>query len=69
MTLTQLVALGFDASSSDGTGHASVSCSRCAAVVINDTPCHEHGCPNLMHECNGCDAIIPARQRYCEECA
>jgi hypothetical protein len=43
-------------------------CSQCEALVINGVACHETGCPNMTHECTGCNAIIPARQRYCEDC-
>lgn len=45
-----------------------ISCDQCAAVVINNIPCHEHGCPNAMHECNGCNELIPMRQKYCPDC-
>jgi len=27
-------------------GYCVVQCSQCQAVVINNTPCHEEGCPN-----------------------
>lgn len=43
-------------------------CSQCEVLVINNTPCHETGCPNARHECRGCDALIPVRQKYCEDC-
>jgi hypothetical protein len=45
-----------------------VRCTGCEALVINGTPTHEHGCPNAVHECKGCNALIPMNQRYCEEC-
>lgn len=70
MKLETLEALGFDlscANTSDST--LSVRCSRCDALVINGVPTHEHGCPNAMHECAGCNEIIPMRQRYCADCA
>jgi len=44
-------------------------CSRCQALVINGRPSHETGCSNAVHECRGCNALIPANQRYCEDCA
>jgi hypothetical protein len=71
MTLEQLEALGFDQSTPAkvGSGYLSVKCSRCVALVVNDTPIHERGCPNEMHECAGCNIIIiPARQKYCQDC-
>jgi hypothetical protein len=49
--------------------YPSVSCDACAALVINGVPCHETGCPNAMHECNGCNALIPIRRRYCDDCS
>jgi hypothetical protein len=45
-----------------------VGCSQCEALVINGVPTHEHGCPNATHECKGCNAIVPHRQTYCEDC-
>ena len=50
------------------TSNYRIRCSQCAAVVINDIPAHEIGCPNNSHECNGCNSHIPVRQRYCEDC-
>ena len=54
---------GFDVSP-DG----DVSCTQCEALVINGVPCHETGCPNMKRECAGCNAIIPARLKYCADC-
>lgn len=78
MTLEELEALGFDRSASDGEGAISVRCSCCAALVINGVPCHETGCPNMVHtyhcfEC-GCDVLMQGRPRpltnlLCEDCA
>lgn len=51
------------------TGGYRVRCSACEALVINDVACHETGCPNATHECEGCNELIPRRQRYCDECA
>jgi hypothetical protein len=68
-TLDTLLAQGFDNSTHDGRKQWRVCCSQCAALVINGVPAHEHGCPNRTHACKGCDARIPARQRYCEDCA
>ena len=67
--LDRLVRLGFDRSAiNEEDGTIRVSCSQCAALVINDTACHETGCPNRMHECHGCPEIIPIRQRWCSDC-
>jgi hypothetical protein len=70
-TLETLHGLGFDASSNTFGRPTlfSVACSSCQATVINGVPCHETGCQNEMHECRGCNTLIPARQRYCEDCA
>lgn len=70
----RIVELGFDKSSipararRDGTRPIRVACSRCESLVINGMATHEHGCPNATAECRGCDAVIPIRQRYCQEC-
>lgn len=45
-----------------------VRCENCDALVINGTPAHETGCPSAMHECAGCNEVIPQRHRYCESC-
>ena len=68
MRLADLHAMGFDESVKSGR-YFDLKCSCCNAVAVNGYPIHENGCPNDMHECNGCNALIPARQRYCEECA
>jgi len=68
-SLAELRAYGFDESTHiPFTKQYQVRCSRCSSSVINGHPIHERGCPNDMHECRGCNAIIPARQRYCEDC-
>lgn len=70
--LDQLKAQGFDRSvraGRIGRESYSVACSQCEAAVINGLPCHETGCQAATHACTGCDAQIPARQRYCLECA
>lgn len=67
--LAQLRALGFDqAHHIPFTKQYRVRCSACEALCINGVPCHETGCDRAMHECNGCNEIIPARQRYCGPC-
>lgn len=68
--LNDLHARGFDASAHTfgRSNLISVACSQCQALVINGTPTHERGCPNAMHECDGCDALVPANVRYCEDC-
>lgn len=66
---------GFDRSAYIGKAQAGerravrVSCSQCQALGINGVACHETGCPNAKHDCKGCDTLIPARQKYCEDCA
>jgi hypothetical protein len=44
------------------------SCDQCAALSINGVPTHETGCPNARHECAGCNALVPVRVKYCEDC-
>ena len=66
-TLAVLQARGFDRSYRSGK-YVEVQCSQCEAIVINGVPCHESSCPNEVHECHGCNTLIPARQRYCAEC-
>jgi hypothetical protein len=72
MMLDHLHALGFDLSQSFGKRwnmkSIAVRCSCCEALVINGVPCHETGCSNAVHECAGCNALVPMRIRYCEEC-
>lgn len=46
----------------------SIACDSCASVVINNIPCHERGCPNATHECNGCNERIPVSRKYCNDC-
>jgi hypothetical protein len=67
MNLNQLKALGFD-QSQQRTGSVRVACSQCEAMVIQGTPCHESGCPNALHECAGCNELVPMRVKYCAEC-
>lgn len=68
--LQQLHARGFDESAHvPFTRTWRVRCSCCSALVVNGHPIHERGCPNDMHECNGCNALVPAGVRYCEDCA
>ena len=69
MTLQTLIALGFDRSSHVAfTKQFKVRCSQCEALVINNVPCHETGCPNARHECKGCNEFIPLRHTYCANC-
>ena len=64
-----VVARGFDASTVIAGGAVRVRCSQCDALCINGIAAHEHGCPNMTHECKGCDARLTARQgKYCEDC-
>ena len=68
MSLHRLEELGFDQSCQDGYAWH-VSCSQCAALVINGVPCHETGCPNQTTECEECGQTIPKRDCLCESCA
>lgn len=69
MTLALLRALGFTASKHiPFTSQFRVRCQSCQALVINGVPTHEHGCPDAMHECAGCNTFVPQRQRYCGDC-
>jgi len=67
--LERLIILGFKSSYIIRGGMIKPKCDQCEAIVINGIPCHETGCINTMHECSGCNEIIPLRQRYCEVCA
>ncbi len=70
MRLSNLRALGFDLSTHiPFTKRYRVRCSQCDACAINGVACHETGCPNAVHECNGCNELVPMNQRYCQECA
>jgi RNA polymerase subunit RPABC4/transcription elongation factor Spt4 len=68
-TLEVLRVQGFDHVEPRKGGYIYVGCSQCEALVINGVACHETGCPNATHECHGCNAIVPMRQKYCAECA
>lgn len=46
----------------------SIACSQCASCVVNGHPIHERGCPHDTRECNGCNARVPANQKYCNDC-
>ena len=69
MTLADLRSMGFYESKASGRPNVfRVRCSQCEAAVINGVPAHEAGCPNALHECHGCNAMIPVNQRYCADC-
>jgi hypothetical protein len=73
MTQTQrrilaLESRGFDQSYIVRGGLIRVRCSQCAAATINGIACHETGCPNAVHECHGCNALVPIRVKYCADC-
>lgn len=69
MNLAKLRLFGFDNSKHiPFTTMYRVKCSQCESTSINGMPCHETGCPNTMHECKGCNEIIPMHERYCEDC-
>ncbi len=64
-----LLARGFDATPFDRSGRfARPKCSQCEVLVINGVACHETGCPNAVHECKGCNNLVPVRAIYCEDC-
>ena len=67
--IAQLERLGFNVDTLRGSKYMRITCDSCAALVINGTATHEHGCPNSKHECAGCYEIVPARVKYCAECA
>ena len=69
LILNDLRARGFDQSYRIRTGVYRPKCSQCEALVINGLACHETGCPHEVHECSGCNALVPVQQRYCENCA
>lgn len=68
MNIRTLKVLGFTDSRRTGKGMYRPICDSCEAMVINGYPTHERGCRNAMHECEGCNTIIPTNQRYCEDC-
>ena len=63
---------GFDQSTYSGLSAGRPSwrpkCSQCEVLVINGTACHETGCSNQTFECRGCNAEVPRRGMYCEDC-
>lgn len=63
-----LLRRGFDATDYVSSRFARPRCSQCEVLVINGVACHETGCPNEMHECCGCNNLIPVNSRYCGEC-
>ena len=70
VNVRSLRARGFDRSANvPFTRLYRVVCSQCEALVLNGVPTHERGCPQDKGECRGCGAPIPARHRWCEECA
>ena len=69
-TLQTLKAQGFAASYHlPFTKQFKVKCEQCDALVINGVPSHERGCPDAMHECKGCNALIPTGWRFCGDCS
>ncbi len=68
-TLARLRTRGFDNSRHiPFTKYCRAGCSQCEVLVINGVPCHETGCPHATATCHGCNATVPARVRYCEDC-
>ena len=69
--LEGLEARGFNATYSEVTDSILVSCDQCAALCINGTATHEHGCPNTTKECSECSCQMPARPAHrtvCDAC-
>lgn len=64
----RLIAQGFDKTKRGFNRGYRPECSQCAARVINGTACHEIGCPHAMHECKGCNTLVPVRVKYCPDC-
>lgn len=61
---------GFDRSRKSATkGYTRIACSQCAAIVVNNTPLHEAGCPNETAACKGCGETVPKHARYCADCS
>lgn len=70
MNLQTLRLLGFNESKHiPFTKYYRVRCDSCEALVINGHPTHETRCSNAVHECHGCNELIPTNQRYCTDCA
>ena len=67
--IARLERLGFNVDTLPGSNRVQVTCDSCEALLINGTATHEQGCPNSKHECAGCCEIVPARVKYCAECA
>lgn len=65
--LQRLVEQGFDQSAAGGASTYQVSCSQCAALVINGVPAHERGCRNATASCGWCGGQAPAGSRFCDE--
>lgn len=68
LRLNRLHDLGFDESYIIRGGMIRVKCSQCQAATINGIAAHEHGCPNYVHECRGCNELVSANVRYCQDC-
>lgn len=69
MTLDQLIARGFDLSTSENaSAYLRIRCSQCEAVSLNGLPCHETGCPNATNECEECGCDIRKPRRLCDDC-
>lgn len=69
MNLAELRAHGFDKSEHiPFTRKFRVGCSCCQATTVNGTPTHEKGCHKAVHECAGCNELIPLNYKYCGTC-
>lgn len=45
-----------------------IGCSQCQAATINGQAAHKTGCSNAMHKCHGCNALVPVRVQFCQDC-
>ncbi len=66
--LQDLQARGFDRSTRGSAYSVQLGCSQCAALAINGIGCHETGCPNIVHECKGCNERVNRDGAYCVDC-
>ena len=61
--LESLFRRGFDQSYLTDRRTLRPKCSQCEALVINDTACHERGCPNQPHACGECGEMHSTREQ------
>lgn len=67
--VNKLKSQGFDLTyRSYRSGYVNPKCSQCNVMVINNVATHEPGCPNIVHECEYCETLLPLGQRICGSC-